>query len=204
MYRHVHIRSPATSRSVDEAWRISDLSAVRGIDIWRWVQTLSADFLQSSDKIMTIITKAVNLVEVNILTFASLELLVTLRRCCPSLRSLKIRVDPESHEVMAQVGLFEHVKQLGILSCRSESYAMRSIGPSTNVPSWNMLAVTHFYWQNPSAEASHEFAFFMSRCRFTRLIHLDIRLLYPDYAFFWMRIGTSDPSESQRRYLNGA
>jgi hypothetical protein len=166
MYRHVHIRDPSTTlRSIDEAQRISDLSTVRGIDIWRWVRSFFADFYQSSDKITTIIMKAVNLIEVDIQTFASSELLVTLRRSCPSLRSLKIRVDPESHEVMAQVGLFEHIKQLGIVTCRSESNLRRPMDPLTVMPSWNMPLVTHFFWHDATlAEPSHEAATFMARC----------------------------------------
>jgi hypothetical protein len=174
MYRHVYVRSPAASRNLHG--RISDLSKTREIDVWRWVRTFIADKYQSSDEIMTILTRTINLVRVNIQTPVTSQFLMTLRQCCPSLLSLKVWVDPESHETMIQVGLFEHITELGILTLRSASSRTQPMAPLTDVPSWNMPAVTHFGWYDQWSQWAHE-ATFISRCRFPHLTHLDIQLV---------------------------
>jgi hypothetical protein len=144
MYRHVHIRSPVAQRSLDE--RISRLSEARGIDIRRWVNTLFADADQDCQTIMTLPTRTVNLIKVNIHTPVTSELFVTLRQSCPSLRSLEITVDTETHEAMAQVGLFVQIKHLDITTVRRISTWNQPMNPLRAVPSWNMPAVTSFCW----------------------------------------------------------
>jgi hypothetical protein len=178
MYRHVHIYDQENLRSLDE--RISGLSKARGINIWRWVRTLFTDRLDSK-KTMTIITRTVNLIEVNLETFVSSQLLVTLRQCCPSLLSLRILHSAKLHETMAQVGLFDHVKHLTIVNPIVEPSRRRPMDPLllTGVPSWNMPAVTHFSWHDRLWLPLHE-ATFVSRCRFPHLQHLDICFARPD------------------------
>jgi hypothetical protein len=184
MYRNVHIdRNSMTLWGLD--MRVSHLSDARGINIWRWVWSLYVDEDQSSDnEIMTLLTKTVftktvnlRLIELNILTPVRSEHLVTLRQCCPSLRSLRIRFNPGSYGAMAQVGLFEHVQRLNIATARPISRSQKPMEPLTDVPSWNMPAVTRFSWfdHRSPIKLSHE-AEFMSRCRFPRLTHLDIML----------------------------
>jgi hypothetical protein len=182
MYRHVHIWQLGTLRKLDQ-W-ISDLSKARGIDIWRWVRTFFTDHRSQGSRFdnvhMTTLKKTVNLIEADLNIPVSSQLLATLRQCCPLLRSLDFRVDDESHEAMAQLRLFEHVKHLGI----SRSPHNRRPGPSENepvnqladVPSWNMPAVTHFSWRDRLFHPLHE-ATFVSRCRFPYLQHLDISIL---------------------------
>jgi hypothetical protein len=177
MYRHVHIRKSTNLESVNE--RISNLSKARGINIWRWVRTFFVDSYPDFDKITTMLTKTVDLIEVYIHTPIRSEVLVTLRQCCPSLRSLKIWVDPESHEAMAQVGLFEHVQQMHIVTYRSETNRRQSMDPLADLPPWNMPAVTYFFWMDPWNKLPHE-ANFISRCRFPHLTHLDIPLASPN------------------------
>jgi hypothetical protein len=171
MYRYVHIQDSATLRSLDE--KISDLSKAQGKDIWRWVRTFFADEPLSSEEMMAIITKTVNLIEVYTRMFVSPELLVALRQCCPSLRSLEIWVGDESHEAMVQVGLFENVKHLSI----SRRFGRRNRPPLSNpmdrwadAPSWNMPAVTHFSWHDQLLHL----AAFVSRCWFPHLQHLEL------------------------------
>jgi hypothetical protein len=127
------------------------------------------------------LTKTANLVEVNLKVFVSSQLLATLRQCRPLLSSLEIWVDEESHEAMAQVGLFEHVKHLGIARqfVRSEGpHLSEAIDRWTVAPSWNMPAVTHFSWHDRLLKPLHV-ATFVSRCRFPHLQHLDISLENP-------------------------
>jgi hypothetical protein len=176
MYRHAHIRSPVDLCSLDE--RLSHISNARGIDAWRWVWTLFADRNQISNMIITVLTRAVNLIEANIKSLASPELLVTLRERCPSLRSLKVWVDSESHEAMAQVGLFEHVKHLSVMTRRCASNRKQLTDPLTDVPSWNMPTVTRFRWDDMMSVSPNE-AMFMSRCRFPHLQHLDLGVENP-------------------------
>jgi hypothetical protein len=173
MYRHVHIRSPVAQRSLDE--RISSLSEARGMNIWRWVDTLFVDADQDIQNIMVLPMRTVNLINVNIYTPVSPELLVVLRESCPLLRSLEISVDTETHEAMAHVGLFQQIKHLGITTLRPISIWNRSIDPLKALPSWNMPAVTSFWWGDLWTKPAHEAAF-MSRCRFPHLTHLDILL----------------------------
>jgi hypothetical protein len=172
MYRDVHIDSKDVAlRNLDE--RISYLSGARGIDVWRWVRTLSVDQHQNYKKIMTLLTKTVNLIELDIRTIVSLaEVLATLRQCCPSLRSLKVWVNIDSHEALNQVGLFQDIKRLNITIL---PYLTGEMDPLTDVPSWNMPAVTRFRWEGPWTTSVHE-TVFVSRCRFPRLTHLEIQL----------------------------
>jgi hypothetical protein len=173
MYRHVHIRNPVALRNLDE--RISNIFKARGLDAWRWVRTLFVDLNQDRNKIITVLTRTVNLIEADIQTLASAELLVTLRERCPSLRLLKVLVDPDSREEMMQMGFFEHVKHLGIMTLRRTSNQKQPMDPSTDVLPWNMPAVTHFVWHDRVFKPLHETAF-LSRCRFPHLTHLDIQL----------------------------
>jgi hypothetical protein len=80
MYRHVHTLGSFPLRSLDE--KISDLSKARGIDIWRWVQTFVAEGYYSSKDIKTLLTRTVNVVEIDISIVVSSKFLVTLRQCC--------------------------------------------------------------------------------------------------------------------------
>jgi hypothetical protein len=187
MYRHVHIQYLGQLESLDQ--RSSELFKARGIDVWRWVWTLQIYLKdpspQDSEKMVTLFSRIVNVTKVHIVhQISSPELLATLRHCCPLLRSLEIAVIPDSHETMAQVGLFEHLKHLDIRTMRlrrSSSPWQLPMGPLTDVPSWNMLAVTRFHWQHPAkfrdkVECTH-LAAFMSRCRFPRLTHLHVDLI---------------------------
>jgi hypothetical protein len=183
MYRHVHIRNPKAARMLSE--RIFHLSITRNTDVWRWVWTFYEQWHEtfgewhtSSEATMPLLARAVNLIEIDLRTPVSSELLVTLRQCCPSLRSLKIRVYPELHGAMAQVGLFEHVKHLNIMTIRTRSHWNLPMDPLTDVPSWNMPAVTRFCWEDHYTKFALE-ASFMSRWRFPRLTHLDIEFNYP-------------------------
>jgi hypothetical protein len=178
MYRHVHIHHPAALRSLDK-W-ITHLSKVRDINMWRWVRTFFTDCHQSADEITSMLAKTVNLIEVSIEMAVSSELLVTLLRHCPSLRSLEIWVDDESHEAMAHVGLFEHVKYLGITRphCIYAPGAREPMNRLIDVPSWNMATVTSFSWDDHLLMPLHE-ATFMSRCQFPHLQHLDMSLWNP-------------------------
>jgi hypothetical protein len=182
MYRHVHIWNPAALHSLDE--KISALCKARSIDIWSWVWTFFADHQSQSsgsdDILLTILTKTVNLIEAEIKIFVSSQLLTTLRECCPLLRSLEIFVDAKSHEAMAQVGLFKHVKYLHIFRCpyilRAPSIMTGPVSRLADVPSWNMPAVTHFSWRDRIIQPLDE-ATFVSRCRFPHLQHLDISIM---------------------------
>jgi hypothetical protein len=173
MYRHVDIHISLTIRSIDEG--ISNLSQARGVDVWRWMRTFFVDIHQSSNELIPIFMRTVNLIEVDIHTRVSSEVLVTLRQCCPSLRSLKVWIDTKSHGAMAQVGLFKHIQQLCIVTAPSVFNWTQSMDPMADVPPWNMPAVTHLCWQDPWGEQPHE-ASFISRCRFPHLTHLEIQL----------------------------
>jgi hypothetical protein len=162
--------------------RISHLSKARGIDIWRWVWTVSVDQGQSSKRLMTLLTKTVNLIELEARISASPELLVTVRQHYPSLRSLKVLVNTDSHEAMAQVGLFEHVKHLDIRTRRSNPSRKQPtdpLDPFTDAQSWNMPTVTHFRWQDLFSSHFPHDAIFVSRCRFPHLQHLDLEIEHP-------------------------
>jgi hypothetical protein len=162
----VYIRHPVAARMLRD--RIFHVSARRDIDIGCWVRTFHEESNRSSPVTMELLMRAVNLVEFWTKIAVSAELLVTLRQSCPSLRSLKVWV--ESYEAMAQVGLFQHIKQLAIVTCPSPL----SMDPLTGVPYWNMPAVTHFWWQDSWMRELPHGASFVSRCRFPHLTHLEI------------------------------
>jgi hypothetical protein len=171
MYRYVYIRNPVAARMLHD--RIFHVSATRNINIGRWVRTFHDGLKQSSPVTMELSMRAVNLIEFRTMIPASAELLVTLRQSCPSLRSLKIYV--ESYEAMAQVGLFQHIKQLAIVTYPSPS----SMDLLTGVPYWNMPAVTHFWWQDSWARELPHGADFVSWCRFPHLTYLEIEHYHP-------------------------
>jgi hypothetical protein len=171
MYRHVHINNPAAARMLSE--RISHLSAMRDIDIWCWVRTFHEKTTRPSEVTLALFTKAVNLIEVQTNVSISSELLATLRQSCHSLRSLKVWVDMVSHGAIAQMGLFQHVTQLDVVAFRSKTTL--TTDPLTDVPPWNMPAVTHFRWRYSRSNKLCD-AIFMSRCRFPHLTHLAITL----------------------------
>jgi hypothetical protein len=170
MYRHVQNRNPEAARMLSE--RISHLSATRDIDIWRWVRTFqeAPPRTPTTETMMPLFMRAVNLIEVESSVAISSELLATLRQSCPSLRALKIKVDSSSREAIAQVGLFQSLTRLEVSI--SQSWATDLL---TDVPSWIMPAVTRFWLQSSWRHAPYE-TVFMSRCRFPHLSQLDVRL----------------------------
>jgi hypothetical protein len=177
MYRHVQIiRNPAAARMLSE--RIFHLSATRNMDVWRWVWTFYEIMKEGTASAIPLFMRAVNLIEVQTDVPLSAELLVTLRQSCPSLRSLKVWIDTDSHRAVEQVGLFEHVEQLRIVPLLRSQYPS-SMDRLTNMPGWNMPAVTNLWWRDHWNTLPHG-AGFISRCRFPHLTRLDIRGYHSD------------------------
>jgi hypothetical protein len=180
LYRHVHIHNHAAARMLVK--RMSHLSITRGIDTWRWVQTFREGLTGPSlSGITELFLRAANLMKLQTSIPVSAEIFATLRHSCPSLRSLDVWAHTGSHGVMAQVGLFEHVKELRI----TPHPCVSSADLLTDVPAWNMPAVTHFWWGDTWNELPHG-ASFISRCRFPQLTHLNIHhthfLLDPEHT----------------------